>query len=475
MRLPGPLWCSRWLLLLLAVLIAACGGHRHSAPDFGQQVGAQLEHLLLAPESPPAAVAPGRAAYWHRSLERFYAGRRYQPAWVGPHGALRQADDLLAALTTGAGQGLSGHLYRHQQLAVAVAASRRESSPMELARLDLLLSETFIVYADHLRQGLVDPRQVNPHWHVPDRPGDLAGLLTTSLALHAVAGNLARLVPHRGAYGDLARFLPVSRGHQRAQIEANLERWRWLPRDLGGDYILVRLAAFELEWVHAGAAPVDRRVIVGEPLRRTPSFASQITDIIVHPSWHVPATIAREELVPMVQRDPDVLRRQGFRIVRAQETVDPAQVNWHDEEQTAVLRFVQAPGGGNPLGAVKFQLPNPFAIFLHDTPAPALFTTTDRDLSHGCVRVDGAVDLARQMIVDGPMQTRFEALLQGGVSGTIHLAQPLPVYFIYWTVDVVDDQLRVLRDVYAEDATLTAALARATAAPHTRTWGALQP
>ncbi|MBT6146577.1 MAG: L,D-transpeptidase family protein [Gemmatimonadetes bacterium] len=468
---PGSWWGRSWWWFAL-LLSTACGFGRDPAPGIGQQFSPWIEQVLHQADLPAASGAPAaRQAYWRQNLERFYLLRRYQPAWVGPHGALRQADDLLAVLAQGAAHGLPGDLYRLTQLKLAVRASRLGGSLSMLARLDVWLTETFIVYADHQRRGLVDPRQLNPHWHVPDRPGDLAGLLTTSLSLHDIAGVVRRVAPRRPAYGELAHFLPAATGVDRSRLEANLERWRWLPRDLGSDYLLVRLAAFELDWVRSGVKQSGRRVIIGEPFRRTPSFASQITRLVVHPEWNVPTSIFKQELIPKAQQDPEILSRAGFQALRGDRPIDADQIDWSDPSQTVGLRLVQAPGGGNPLGRVKFQLPNPFSIFLHDTPSPSLFNQDGRDLSHGCVRVDGAVDLAQKILGDTPSHARFMALLESGETGTIHLAEPLPVFFIYWTVDVLDGQLRQLADIYAEDAALMAALEISTSSAHTRAWG----
>jgi L,D-transpeptidase YcbB len=465
----------------LIVSLSSCGGTIDGELLSLGHIEAELRQLLSGGRGPSHDTQPthgptaptqiARSRYRRQMLERFYASRGYKPGWVGPQGALSQADDLLGALEAAAAQGLPPNLYRLEALRVSVTASRQgRIDDRQLARLDLSLSETFIVHADHLRRGLLDPRQVTDHWHVPDRPSDLAGLLTTSLAFNDVAAALERLTPRRLAYAELAGFLATAEGDELLRLEANLDRWRWLPRDLGDDYLLVRLAAFELDWIRGGVHQSSRRVIVGEPFRRTPSFASQITDIVVYPSWHVPASIARDELLPRARDDARFLRSSGFHVFRQARPVELNRVDWRDRSQTQGLAFVQAPGGSNPLGEVKFNLKNPFAIFLHDTPSPALFGGDERDLSHGCVRVEQAVDLARGLLAGGRGEARFESLLVAHKTGVVSLQRPLPVFFIYWTLDVVDGQLRRLTDVYGEDAQLIEAWRLATATAQTRSW-----
>ncbi|MEE3041812.1 MAG: L,D-transpeptidase family protein [Candidatus Latescibacterota bacterium] len=455
------------LSLMGCLLISTCVSIKRPVPDPMGQVSIHIRHLLHGRSGPDHRDTP-RDRYRQSMLVRFYGSRDDRPAWVGPRGVLSQADQLIQAVEAGAGVGLPGELYRLVELREAVEASRGPRDAEHLARVDLALSETFIVYADHIRRGLVDPRTVNEHWHVPDRRTDLAGLLTTSLSLQNVGPALGRLQPRRSVYSELGRFLRQSSDLRRNKLEANLERWRWLPRDLGSDYLLVRLAAFELDWIRAGVQQPTRRVIVGTPFQRTPSFASQITDIVVHPFWHVPASIAQHELVPRMSRNPDFARAAGFRVLRDGRPAELMNVDWGDSLQTRRLLFVQAPGGGNPLGSVKFNLPNPFSIFLHDTPVKSHFTDQERDLSHGCVRVEGAIELARQIL--GSRAPLFDSLLANHQTGAVSLGRPLPVFFIYWTVDVVDGELRDLEDVYDEDSALINALQTVSRTPHTRGW-----
>ncbi len=464
-----PTTCCRLILGVVVVMWVGCASQRQK-PAPVSEIELDLRRLLAAPVSLiPLDASRHRSS--HAAMERFYASRRFQPAWIGARGALRQADDLLRALKAGETHGLSGNLYRLDELRQEVATSRSVAfGEQRLARLDLSLTEAFMVFADHIRRGLIDPHQVNEHWHVPNRPGDLAGLLTTSLALQDLVKALERLSPHRQSYDELRQFLDTPNQTLRVHVETNLERWRWLPRDLGDDYLLIRVAAFELDWVSGGVHESSRRVIVGEPFRRTPSFASQITDIVIHPSWHVPRSIARDELLPLARAEVGFLMQRGFRVQRGERIVAMDEIDWRDPSQTDGLTFIQAPGGTNPLGKVKFNLPNPFAIFLHDTPAPLLFGGMNRDLSHGCVRVDQAVDLARSILSRGTQVKRFESLLSSEKTGRVALKVPLPVYFIYWTMDVVDGQLRHLDDIYGEDDPLVKAWRRAVAIPHTCSW-----
>ena len=188
-----------------------------------------------------------------------------------------------------------------------------------------------------------------------------------------------------------------------AQIEANLERWRWLPEDLGERHIFVDVASFGLALVENGEPALELPVVVGTKKDETPIFSQAMTHIIVNPSWYVPERIAVEELLPEIQADPDFLARNDLRLLdKKGNGVDSTLVVWDRlGPENFPYRLVQTPGDQNSLGQIKFMLPNRFDIYLHDTPARALFDHRVRAFSHGCVRVRdplvlGAAVLGRQ-------------------------------------------------------------------------------
>ncbi len=246
-----------------------------------------------------------------------------------------------------------------------------------------------------------------------------------------------------------------------AQIRLNMERWRWLPRDLGERYLLVNLPAFELEMRDNGQLVHRMRAITGRIDRTSPSFASRLTQIVLHPSWTVPRRLAVEDLLPRQQEDPDfldkkqitVLQKQGDRLVE----IDAHTVDWtlYDKDNFPfVLR--QAPGPRNSLGKIKFIMPNPFQIFLHDTPGKALFNKTIRTFSSGCIRLQDPLLLA-DWLVSGEDPGIIDSLqreLDGDDSET--LALPLrgrvQVYLVYLTVWVDEaGNVQFRDDIYARN------------------------
>ncbi len=176
------------------------------------------------------------------------------------------------------------------------------------------------------------------------------------------------------------------------QVALNLQRWRWMPDDLGERHFFVNIPHFHLVAREAGKAVMDIRVVVGKPGNNTPIFSEDMETVVFSPYWNIPDTIAGDETAPAAARDPGYLARQGIEILRVSgsdtQTVDASDVDWDNPAALKGLAFRQRPGAGNALGHVKFLFPNSHNVYLHDTPADALFAKPGRAFSHGCVRVE---------------------------------------------------------------------------------------
>jgi L,D-transpeptidase YcbB len=259
---------------------------------------------------------------------------------------------------------------------------------------------------------------------------------------------------------DLLAEMNVPVERRIAQIQMNMERWRWLPRDLGQRYILVNIPEMRLDVYEGDQVPLTMRVVVGKPDSQTPIFNDEMTYIVFSPYWNVPETIAQDETLPAVIKDPGFLTRNNMDIVdKAGNTVDPSSIDLAD---AAAYRFRQRPGTDNSLGLVKFMFPNQFNVYLHDTPADSLFERAARSLSHGCVRVEHPEELAKYVLRDQPEwdSERITAAMHAGEEKTVKLKTPLPVYLGYWTARArPDGTLQFRRDVYDVDSRLTTRLA----------------
>jgi murein L,D-transpeptidase YcbB/YkuD len=242
------------------------------------------------------------------------------------------------------------------------------------------------------------------------------------------------------------------------QVAINMQRWRYMPDDLGERHFLVNIPYFHLVARESGKAVMDIRVVVGKPGNNTPIFSEDMESVVFSPYWNIPDTIAENETAPAVARDPNYLRRQGIEILRVSssgtETVDAADVDWDSADAVRGLAFRQKPGAGNALGHVKFLFPNKHNVYLHDTPADALFAKPGRAFSHGCIRVEEPEVLAKYVLKDYPEWTeeKMFAAMRSGVEKHVKLKQTIPVHIAYFTA-WVDDKggLHFQPDIYGYD------------------------
>ena len=252
------------------------------------------------------------------------------------------------------------------------------------------------------------------------------------------------------------------------QVVVNLERWRWLPHDLGARYIMVNTADFNLKAVEKGNVQQQMRVVVGRPARRSPVFSANMTYLVVNPYWNVPTSIAIEDILPEIQKDVAYLAHRGIRVLQHWELdapeVDPATVDWQAYHANRFpFRFRQDPGPNNALGRIKFMFPNPFAVYLHDTPNRSLFRRVQRDFSSGCIRVEAPLVLA-DFVLAGDGRWSPDALteaIEKGETRTIRLKRPIPVHLLYMTAWVDETGVIQFRsDIYDRDRDLERALSR---------------
>lgn len=263
--------------------------------------------------------------------------------------------------------------------------------------------------------------------------------------------------------GETLSTLRVPVAKRIDQVIANLERWRWMPDELGERAILVNVPAFELQAREGGRIAKTMRVIVGLPDWETPVFASELDHVVFKPQWAVPKKILSDEILPKMKEDAAFAAKSGLRVYSENgDEIDPASVDWSaiDPEAGPVpYKFRQPPGGENPLGHVKFLMPNRFAIYLHDTPNDRLFEKAYRSFSHGCIRVEKPVELTQFALRgtegwdDLTIQQEFEAR---GRSEAVKPSQPPRVYLTYFTA-FVDDQgvLQLRTDLYKRDRAIT--------------------
>lgn len=243
-------------------------------------------------------------------------------------------------------------------------------------------------------------------------------------------------------------------------VRVNLERWRWLPDTLGQRYVRVNIPAFTLEAREDDAIVMTMEVVVGRPYRQTPVFSSTMRRVVYNPSWTVPPGIASKDVVPAIQKDAGYLKRKGIQVLKGGKAVDPSTIDWRKTSPSAVT-FRQPPGAANALGKVKLLFPNPFSVYLHDTPSKELFAESRRDFSSGCVRLSKPLDLAAWVLRDQPEGSpeAIAAALASKKETFITVANPVQVHLQYATNWVDDEGVLQRRiDVYERDGRLLEAL-----------------
>ena len=387
-----------------------------------------------------------------RDLRTFYESAGDRAVWIDARGRpTLDAQRVLARLRDVAEDGLEPGQYGVDELSrQAVALDAGEPfSAVDATAFDRGLTAGVLKYFRHLHLGRVNPRALGFHLDHAIEPHDFPERLRTALSSHSYDPVVAQLRPPFAQYRGLRSALTEYRGRDPArarQIELALERLRWLPDVTGERLLVVNIPMFYLwgwDVERAGGIPsIAMAAITGRArATKTPVFASTITSVVFNPDWTVPESILRNEILPAIAENPDYLVQ-------------------HHMEKTGSGGVRQLPGPWNALGPVKFVLPNIHGVYLHGTPAPALFKEARRDFSHGCVRVADPFALAAWVLKDEsdwPLD-RIRAMVADGMTRSIKVGRPPRIVLFYMTAAFVpeDGTVQFADDVYGHDARLDA-------------------
>jgi murein L,D-transpeptidase YcbB/YkuD len=250
----------------------------------------------------------------------------------------------------------------------------------------------------------------------------------------------------------------------------NMERWRWLPHDLGSFYVTVNIPEFMLRVMSEGRPSFTTRVVVGKVDKQTPIFSRDMQTIVFGPYWNVPTSIKVEEIRPYLRQEASwfggggwnttVFQRHNLRIRYGGREIDPGAVDW-SRVDIRTLELFQPPGPANVLGRVKFVFPNKHDVYMHDTPQKFLFANSVRAESHGCMRVQNPDQLAAVLLKQDQnwSQARTLSAIENGYDQQVGLRQKIPVYVTYFTLKINDDgSIATYGDIYGHDARMAAAL-----------------
>ncbi len=373
----------------------------------------------------------------------------------------------LAGFIEGIGaEGLNPADYDPDSLRFAAEQGRSEV-------LDEIASKTFIWLIEDLRDGRT-PMEGRKQWFVMDPDADRmpsGKLLKQALESDDVAGTLTSILPVHPDYARLREELaktPETDSKRRKLIRANMDRWRWLPQELGKKYLITNVPEYQLRLTVNDKIIKTYRTIVGKPGNTaTPQLGEMVEGVIFNPTWTVPQSIVKGEgLGAKVLANPGWAKAQGYKATKGED-------GW--------VTVVQQPGPTNSLGLMKLDMPNRHAIFLHDTPSRHLFKQANRALSHGCIRVEDARTLAMTMAILGNMENKadipvIQQEVQQITGSREYTAYPLkdnwPVYITYFTMaQDVNGELKAFSDIYGRDAAVLAAFEAPRVANRSRVQG----
>lgn len=378
------------------------------------------------------------------------------PLWIDAGGALNPAaDELVRLIETAADDGLDPTALHAQEVAQAVALAQQQPSPENLARAEMLLSRTFADYVSALRRESGDHMRYEASTLQPRYNGAYFALMQAAQA-PSLAQYIANMSWMHPLYGPVRWALlndPAVTPDTRAVAVANLERIRQIPPQPSGRHIIINVATAVLTMYDGNRVADSMRVVVGkpDPHKETPAYAGYIRTAFVNPYWNVPDDFVQSLIARNVLNEGmPYLKRQGYEVLSGwdsnAELLDPTKLDWHAIQRGEVAVHVrQKPGPRNSMGTVKYEFPNPYGIYLHDTPEKDLMDKDNRQLSAGCIRLEDAKKLG-EWLLKSPLDMSSDAPEQ-----RFDLPQPVPVYVVYLTASADNGRLAISDDPYARD------------------------
>ena len=404
-----------------------------------------------SPELPGAAVAISPSAA--QAVDSFYASRGGAPLWLRGGADSSAARELIGVLDRSELDGLDNGPELAAR-AESLMAQAQAGDPAALRAADRLLSAAWVSYVQAIQRPPAGMIFADP-WVRPraETPMEILQRTAAAQSLSAYVRSISEVNPLYAQLRDAAwAQMQSSGGSVDPRVLASLDRVR--ERPTGDKYVMVDAAAARLYMIQDGRIVDSMKVVVGKagPHTQTPMLASTIYYATLNPYWHVGGDLVRSLIAKNVlEKGLGYLKQQGYQVMPADPNddtlLDPASVDWQAvADGTEQVRVRELPGPANSMGHVKFGFPNAQDIYLHDTPVKELFAQDDRDLSHGCIRLQDAEKLARWMLGRDP-ETDSSAPEQN-----VPLPAPVPIYLTYLTAQAHDGQLSYVDDVYGRDA-----------------------
>ncbi len=421
--------------------------------------------------------AKGGAKDDREALAAFLADQGDRPLWTTADGPNVRAKAAIAELALAASYGLSG------KDGYKVTTPTSYGTVEAQAEHEIFVSIALMTYARHARGGRVDPASIARNIDMRPRPFDAKSVIASLAAADDPAATLRLFHPQHEGFQRLQQALATARQAAAApetiqRLEVNLERWRWMPDDLGAFHIRNNIPEQITRAYKNGTVVLTEKIVVGKPSSPTPLMSADMQFVIFHPSWGVPSGIKANEVGPMLARaskrgqsffDFDggdgnasrALARHQLRVSLNGRDINPDSVDW-TKVDVRQFHFTQPPSSQNVLGVVKFRFPNKHDVYMHDTTEKSLFGHATRAYSHGCMRVQNPIHLAEVILAHdkGWSAEKVRGLVPGGRTSDITLSKPVPVHLTYFTASVDDaGTLNLHGDLYGMDSRVASALA----------------
>lgn len=397
---------------------------------------------LSATAANVAAFSTAEAISWRNAvvniapLMDYYKHEEYKGIWTSQTGLTQHGVDLIKLLKAAGTDGLesSDYLSNFPKNPNAMRGNA-------LVGVELFLSEAAHKFARDLYAGRTTPSVSEPDIVIARKKLDIASLLG-SFEKNGPKTVINRLRPKHSQYALLRKLLAETTDPaKRRKIIINLERWRWLKRDLGKNHVLVNSAGY-LMFTRSNGKTIDtRKVIVGKDYHKTPFFSDNIKYSEFNPTWTVTPSIAGNEMLPKLKKDSSYLRKKGYDLYaswkRDAPKMNATQIDWNSVSgKRFPYKIVQPAGPKNALGQVKFLFPNKFNVYLHDTANRSLFGQQKRALSHGCIRVHEPLKFADLLykLDNNPARKKIKAIVASKKTKGINFTRPIPVHLTYFTV-----------------------------------------
>ena len=382
-------------------------------------------------------------------LKKFYKSRRGKGIWTDEEGLSDRGKALIESIGKAGEDGLiSGHY---------IKKFPKKLKPEELPSVELYLSQAFWRFGRDLYAGRTSRSIEAKDIIIGRKKYDINNWLAKA-GRRGPGRVIDDLRPPHQQYAELRKRLAKTKKRSRAKkIIVNMERWRWLPRDMGRRHVLVNQPAYQLFIRNNEKIEDQRKIIVGKTYHKTPMFSHAITYAEFNPTWTVTRSIAGEEFLPKLRRNSRYLDKQGYKIYASwdedAEELDTKKINWSKvSSKDFPYRIVQSPGKKNALGKVKFMFPNRLKIYLHDTPYKRLFKNSTRAYSHGCIRVEKPLEFAAKLFKSRLSKSKIDKILEKEDTKIVKIGRAVPIHLTYFTLWIDEKgKMKSYKDVYKRD------------------------